>query len=563
MAVPKEATPNLLLGTDERPLLVPKPVYRQTFVLQVDPMVAVADDFVSRGDCEHIIELARGVIQRAQVSLDDSAGVIPGRSGFNCWLRYRDDPVVRKVGERAAELVELPLDHAEALQVIHYDPAQEYRAHYDAYDLALPRGQRCCRFGHQRIVTVLVYLNEVIQGGATGFPNLKISVEPRPGRAVVFNNVGPALMKPHPGSLHAGMPVLEGEKWACNIWFHARPMKEKQVFSVSLEGDQPPASQPADAAITAGIALRVNRANQLFLDALEILRAREAERIQALDHPICFSYWDTYGGRQLDRTGVSDHCRLIRLIDREVFNPLANKWLFFQAVERAGLGELVPWSGCSAADALAHDSSPASLWFLKPTLLSGGRGIRCLHGADLHGFILEKHMILQRSVDDLLLWDGKKFTARIYVLIWNHSVYLYSDGFVLVHAVPFVADSTDYAVHVDHRGYDDPSSPVMMIPMSSCESLKSYRSAFPELVRALRPVLAKCVEASSVDSYALLGIDLLFQRSGDIKIIEVNTMPNFIHSPQIIREVNTPFFVDLLARIALDLERPGLLDISS
>jgi prolyl 4-hydroxylase len=85
--------------------------------------------------------------------------------------------------------------------------------------------------------------------------------------------------------------------------------------------------------------------------------------------------------------------------------------------------------------------------------------------------------------------------------------------------------------------------------------------AFPNLVHALRPVLAPCVQASSADHYALLGIDLLLQRSGEIKIVKVNTMPNFIHSPEIIREVNTPLFVDLLARTALDLERPGLIEI--
>ena len=220
-------------------------------------MVAVADDFVCHGDCAHIIALARGAMQRAKVSLDERAGVIPGRTGLTCWLRYRDDPVVMRVGELAAKLVDLPLHHAEALQVIHYDPTQEYRAHYDAYNLTSPRGQRCCRFGHQRIVTVLVYLNDVIQGGSTEFPKLNISIEPRLGRAVVFNNVGPSLMEPHPGSLHAGRPVLRGEKWACNLWFHARPMKERQVFVVSPRKTQPGTSGP-DGVESRGDAGRVN-----------------------------------------------------------------------------------------------------------------------------------------------------------------------------------------------------------------------------------------------------------------------------------------------------------------
>jgi hypothetical protein len=541
-------------------------------------MVAVADGFVCPGDCAHIIALARGAMQRAKVSLDETAGVIPGRSGLNCWLRYRDDPVVMKVGELAAKLVDLPLRHAEALQVIHYDPAQEYRAHYDAYNLALPRGQRCCRFGHQRIVTVLIYLNNVIQGGSTEFPKLNVSIEPRLGRAVVFNNVGPSLMEPHPASLHTGRPVLQGEKWACNLWFHARPIEERQVFAVAHRKTQPGCGGPAALESPPGaggvndasanpesasmICLRVNRASRVWDDALDRIRTQEAQAIDALPGPACLSYWDTYGGNQLSLRGLPDPCRLIKLMDREVFNPLANKWAFYQAVVQAGLHDLVPWSGITAAAALAHDCSASSLWFVKPALLSGGRGIRCIHGADLHGLVLEKNVILQRAVDDLLLWEGKKFTARIYVLIWNQCLFLCSDGFVLVHGVMFDPDSTDYAVHVDHRGYNDPASAVMMMPLSSCASLNSYRSAFPDLVRALRPVLARCVGASSVDRYALLGVDLLLQRSGTIKIVEVNTMPNFIHSPQIIRDVNVPLFADILARVVLDVERPGLMPIS-
>jgi tetratricopeptide (TPR) repeat protein len=29
----------------------------------------------------------------------------------------------------------------------------------------------------------------------------------------------------HPDTLHAGLPVLEGSKWAFNLWFHERPFR--------------------------------------------------------------------------------------------------------------------------------------------------------------------------------------------------------------------------------------------------------------------------------------------------------------------------------------------------
>ena len=560
-------------------LLAPSPAYRNTFVLNADPMVAIADHVLSRDECEQVINLASGEIQRAKVSLDEAAGVVPGRSGFNCWLRYREHPVAMKIGLRISSLIGMPLEHAESLQIIHYDPEQEYRAHYDAYDLSLPRGQRSCRFGHQRIVTVLLYLSDVLEGGSTAFPKLQLAVEPKLGRAVIFNNVGESLVRPHPASLHEGSPVLRGEKWACNIWFHARPIRERQDFydlrntgnampktyckNTLQASSSPPGGEVERPSEDSNIYLHVNRASSLFAQALEGLACAESNHVRSLEQSTCFSYWDTYGEEVSDFTVIDREHRLIRLIDRRVFNPLANKWSFFQSAHRLDLGNLVPWSTMTVPDALAYDSSPSSLWFIKPTLLSGGRGIRCIRGNQLPAVELEKHTILQRAVDDLLLWDGKKFTARMYVLVFNKNVYLYADGFILVHGIAFDPASTDYAVHVDHRGYQDPASAVKMIPLSSCDSLRVYQSLFPALVRSMLPLFDDCINASSVNRYILLGIDLLLQRSGGIQIVEINTMPNFIHSPQINQEVNIPMFSDVIACSALGLDRPSLVRINS
>jgi hypothetical protein len=576
--VTNELIPNALTSSDERPLHSPSLAYKNTFVLNVDPMVATVDQFLSATECGQIIDLARGATQRAKVSLDAAAGIIPGRSGFNCWLRYRDHPVVMQIGRRISSLVGIPLEHAESLQVIHYDPLQEYRAHYDAYDLTSPRGQRSCRFGHQRIVTVLLYLSDVLEGGSTAFPKLDLMVEPKGGRAVIFNNVDKSLLCPHPASLHAGSPVLKGEKWACNIWFHARPIREKQIFNLSASSSNS-VLQAHDKAFQRdecislsdsaeennddqNVYLRVNRASRLFAEALKRLVRDESSRVRSLEQVTCFSYWDVYRREPFDFTSIPNEHRLIKLIERRIFNPLSNKWTFFRDVQRLSLDQLVPWSCTTVPDALAYDSAPDSLWFIKPTLLSGGRGIRCIRGSELQDIELGENTILQRAVDDLLLWEGKKFTARIYVLIWNKSVFLYANGFILVHGVLFDDSSTDYAIHVDHRGYQDPASSVKMIPLSSCDSLNEYQSAFPGLVCSMIPIFDPCISASSQDEYILLGIDLLLQKHGGIKIVEINTMPNYIHSGRINQEVNVPLFADIVARLALGVERPSLRQIS-
>ncbi len=35
------------------------------------------------------------------------------------------------------------------------------------------------------------------------------------------------------------------------------------------------------------------------------------------------------------------------------------------------------------------------------------------------------------------LINGRKFTTRIYALLWNQTIYLYSNGFLIIHGVTY------------------------------------------------------------------------------------------------------------------------------
>ena len=73
--------------------------------------------------------------------------------------------------------------------------------------------------GGQRMITALIYLNDVKDGGATYFPELNISINPKKGNVLIFHNTISETTNINPRSLHAGMPVSSGEKWAANLWF--------------------------------------------------------------------------------------------------------------------------------------------------------------------------------------------------------------------------------------------------------------------------------------------------------------------------------------------------------
>jgi prolyl 4-hydroxylase len=188
-------------------------------VVAKDPLVTVVDDFVTEAEQSHIVKLAKRGLGAAKVSTIGENAYSEKRTGSVAWVRHDQTPIVRNLVRRVSEIVGIPVGHAESLQVIHYGVTEEYKAHFDAYDITTEKGRLRTAKGGQRLVTALMYLNEVEAGGGTGFPKLKLEVEPVPGRMVLFHNIGDKGTNRHKKSLHGGLPVIAGEKWACNLWF--------------------------------------------------------------------------------------------------------------------------------------------------------------------------------------------------------------------------------------------------------------------------------------------------------------------------------------------------------
>ena len=80
-------------------------------------------------------------------------------------------------------------------------------------------------------MTALLYLSDVPGGGQTLFSELGLVVEPRQGRELVFANcepTSPSVVDRQ--TLHAGTPVLEGEKWAANKWVRQFPLRSSSRY---------------------------------------------------------------------------------------------------------------------------------------------------------------------------------------------------------------------------------------------------------------------------------------------------------------------------------------------
>ena len=197
--------------------------YEHSIHVHDDPLICVFENFLSDGEIRHLIEAGRNGLKPAQTIVDNGKVATAGRTGNVCWIPQRHDAVIAALAERISALIGLPLANSEPFQLVHYRATQSYAPHFDGWDPATEAGMRCMARGGQRLVTCLLYLNDVQGSGATVFPRLQMGVDARRGRMLLFHNCASGTSALHPDSVHGGTPVRSGEKWICNLWFRERP----------------------------------------------------------------------------------------------------------------------------------------------------------------------------------------------------------------------------------------------------------------------------------------------------------------------------------------------------
>jgi prolyl 4-hydroxylase len=201
--------------------------YKQFFS---DPFVGTYDNFLTEEECNHFIKLSKNNLERALVSNNKAGYKSNGRTGSNFWISHNYDQITKSVAERISNIVGLPLENAENFQIIHYSITQEYSNHYDSWlHDGSKKTLRCMKRGGARIKTALCYLNDVKKGGGTRMIKLDKTIEAKKGKLLIFDNTYKDTNIRHPLSLHAGMPIIEGEKFAFNLWF--RECKSNILYS--------------------------------------------------------------------------------------------------------------------------------------------------------------------------------------------------------------------------------------------------------------------------------------------------------------------------------------------
>jgi prolyl 4-hydroxylase len=192
------------------------PSYTDTSAPYIPPFIM--HDVLTLQECQNIINHCQDKLSDSKILSGVEKNV---RNSQQCWIP-KNHQMVKHIYKKFAEIFQIPMESAEDLQVVRYLPGQYFNEHHDA---CCDDNVYCKKFlkgAGQRILTVLIYLNDDFEGGYTQFPNLKTKLKVKPGDAIVFFPVAYQTNQCHPYALHAGTSVTKGTKWVANIWFHER-----------------------------------------------------------------------------------------------------------------------------------------------------------------------------------------------------------------------------------------------------------------------------------------------------------------------------------------------------
>ncbi|NXO41939.1 P4HA3 hydroxylase, partial [Locustella ochotensis] len=203
--------------TNSSPYLLLQPAKKE--MVRIQPYVALYHDFITDAEAETIKGLAGPWLQRSVVASGEKQQKAEYRISKSAWLKDTADPVVRALEKRMAAVTGLDLrpPYAEYLQVVNYGLGGHYEPHFDhATSMKSPLYRM--KSGN-RIATIMIYLSAVEAGGSTAFIYANFSVPVVKNAALFWWN----LRRNGNGdgdTLHAGCPVLAGDKWVANKWIH-------------------------------------------------------------------------------------------------------------------------------------------------------------------------------------------------------------------------------------------------------------------------------------------------------------------------------------------------------
>ena len=194
------------------------------------PWIVTIEDFVSQQERETLIghgERLGYELSTDGFMLEDGTtgvGPVPWRSSYETFCydsQCYDDPIIVSLLDRIYQVLGIPTENSDWLQLLRYRTSQHYDVHqdYHTHQVHMTPGAR--------VVTWYMYLSDVEEGGQTQFPFVDVRVQPKRGRVAVWSNIrDDAPLEEDLLARHQALPVEKGLKYGATAWFHHRNIRD-------------------------------------------------------------------------------------------------------------------------------------------------------------------------------------------------------------------------------------------------------------------------------------------------------------------------------------------------
>lgn len=172
-------------------------------------------NFLTSEECDHIIKISQDKFARSGVVISGKNSYQNTRTSQTHYLKKSQDNIIKSIEKRVSLTVKKPIECIESLQVVKYEPGQEFKEHHDWFR----DDYRKTIKNNQRQYTFFVYLNNISNGGITRFPKLNLSFKPQKGTALFWTNCIKHDLC-YENNLHQGEPPQNEIKYGLNIWIN-------------------------------------------------------------------------------------------------------------------------------------------------------------------------------------------------------------------------------------------------------------------------------------------------------------------------------------------------------
>ena len=185
------------------------------------------ENFLTKYECNNLIEIMKPRLSPSRIVQNSNTNEYPDivssetRNSSTCYFTEQNNLIVSIVESKMSLASANDPMKGEALQGQYYTVGQEFKRHLDTFPSGDENNVHMSR-GGQRTWTFMVYLNDVESGGETVFDMIPLSVKPKTGKAIFWNNLtidskGDKIVNNY--AVHCGSPVLSGEKYILTKWY--------------------------------------------------------------------------------------------------------------------------------------------------------------------------------------------------------------------------------------------------------------------------------------------------------------------------------------------------------